>query len=58
MKRSANDGWKIRIGSSSHAPEVDCIGKGKARQPYAFGVKVGIAVSACNGSAQFFGQSV
>ncbi|SMR04214.1 IS1478 transposase [Xanthomonas fragariae] len=30
-----------------HAPGVDCIGKGKARQPYAFGVKVGIAVSAC-----------
>ena len=26
-----------------HAPEVDCIGKGKARRPYEFGVKVGIA---------------
>jgi IS5 family transposase len=26
-----------------HAPEVDCISKGKARQPYEFGVKVGIA---------------
>ena len=26
-----------------HAPEVSCIGKGKARQPYEFGVKVGIA---------------
>jgi IS5 family transposase len=26
-----------------HAPEVECIGKGKARQPYEFGVKVGIA---------------
>ena len=23
-----------------HAPEVECIGKGKARQPYEFGVKV------------------
>ncbi len=22
-----------------HAPEVECIGKGKARKPYAFGVK-------------------
>lgn len=25
---------------SHHAPEVECIGKGKARQPYEFGVKV------------------
>src|SRR5690606_21771668 len=25
------------------APEVDCISKGKARRPYEFGVKVGIA---------------
>ena len=26
-----------------HAPEVECISKGKAKQPYEFGVKVGIA---------------
>jgi transposase, IS5 family len=26
-----------------HAPEVDCINKGKAKTPYEFGVKVGIA---------------
>jgi IS5 family transposase len=26
-----------------HAPEVECISKGKARSPYEFGVKVGIA---------------
>ena len=26
-----------------HAPEVECISKGKARQPYEFGVKAGIA---------------
>ncbi|AKN99296.1 transposase [Xanthomonas oryzae] len=32
-----------------HAPEVDCMSKGKARQPYECGVKVGIAVSACKG---------
>ncbi len=32
-----------------HAPEVECIGKGKARQAYEFGVKVGIAVTACKG---------
>jgi IS5 family transposase len=28
-----------------HAPEVECIGKGKARKRYEFGVKVGIAVT-------------
>ncbi len=32
-----------------HAPEVECIGKGKARKPYEFGVKVGIAVTATKG---------
>ncbi len=53
---------KRKIDALQHAPKVDCIGKGKARQPYAFGVKVGIAVSACKaldrGSAQFSGQPV
>ena len=28
-----------------HAPEVECISKGKERQPYEFDVKVGIAVT-------------
>ena len=28
-----------------HAPEVECIGKGKARKPYEFGVKTSIAVT-------------
>ena len=28
---------------SPHAPEVECIGKGKAHQPYEFGVKVLVA---------------
>ena len=32
-----------------HAPQVECIGKGKARQPYEFGVKVSVAVSAKQG---------
>lgn len=32
-----------------HAPEVECIGKGKARQPYEFGVKVSVAVTAKQG---------
>ncbi|TWB08780.1 hypothetical protein FBZ89_1544 [Nitrospirillum amazonense] len=29
---------------SFHAPEVECIGKGKARAPYEFGCKVSVAV--------------
>ena len=32
-----------------HAPEAECIGKGKARQPYEFGVKVSVAVTARQG---------
>ncbi|OLG66445.1 transposase, partial [Xanthomonas oryzae pv. oryzae] len=28
-----------------HAPEVECIGKGKARKPYEFGVKVSVAIT-------------
>ena len=28
-----------------HAPEVECISKGKARTPYEFGVKVSIATT-------------
>ena len=28
-----------------HAPEVECIGKGKAHKPYEFGVKVSLAVT-------------
>ena len=28
-----------------HAPEVECIGKGKARKPYEFGVKVSVSVT-------------
>jgi IS5 family transposase len=32
-----------------HAPEVECIGKGKARKPYEFGVKASIVVTHRNG---------
>ncbi len=32
-----------------HAPEVECIAKGKARQPYEFGVKVSLAITANHG---------
>jgi hypothetical protein len=34
-----------------HAPEVECIGKGKARKPYEFGVKTRIAVTHGSGLA-------
>ena len=30
---------------SLHAPEVECIAKGKAHRPYEFGVKVSLAVT-------------
>jgi transposase, IS5 family len=32
-----------------HAPEVECIAKGKARTPYEFGVKTSVAVTAKEG---------
>ena len=32
-----------------HAPEVECIAKGKARTPYEFGVKASVAVTAKDG---------
>lgn len=35
-------GWKLY---SFHAPEVECIGKGKARAPYEFGVKISIVTT-------------
>jgi IS5 family transposase len=35
-------GWKLY---SFHAPEVECIGKGKASAPYKFGVKVSIVTT-------------
>lgn len=35
-------GWKLY---SFHAPEVECIGKGKAQAPYEFGVKVSVVTT-------------
>ena len=35
-------GWKLY---SFHAPEVECIGKGKASTPYEFGVKASIVTT-------------
>jgi IS5 family transposase len=35
-------GWKLY---SWHAPEVECIGKGKAHAPYEFGVKVSLTTT-------------
>ena len=37
---SCQRGWKLY---SFHAPETECIGKGKASAPYEFGVKASIA---------------
>jgi IS5 family transposase len=41
-QRQRQRGWKLY---SLHAPEVECIGKGKARAPYEFGCKVSVATS-------------
>jgi IS5 family transposase len=39
---------------SLHAPEVECIGKGKAHRPYEFGVKVSVATTLAHAkSGQF-----
>jgi hypothetical protein len=35
-------GWKLY---SWHAPETECIGKGKAREPYEFGVKISLTTT-------------
>jgi IS5 family transposase len=44
-------GWKLY---SFHAPEVECIGKGKASAPYEFGVKAPIVTTnACAPGGQF-----
>ncbi|MGY4506513.1 hypothetical protein ACVWYH_010495 [Bradyrhizobium sp. GM24.11] len=40
---------------SLHAPEVECIGKGKAHRPYEFGVKVSVATTISRAKG---GQSV
>ena len=50
-QRQRQRGWKLY---SFHAPEVECIGKGKARAPYEFGVKVSIVTTnACAPGGQF-----
>jgi IS5 family transposase len=41
-QRQRQRGWKLY---SFHAPEVECIGKGKASAPYEFGVKVSIVTT-------------
>ena len=47
LKKKDKDIYKKehKIVYSFHAPEVECIGKGKMNKPYEFGNKVGIAVS-------------
>ena len=48
ISASAERGRKLY---SLHAPEVECIGKGKAHKPYEFGVKVSVAtpLNRCRG---------
>ena len=41
-RRAPGDAPKIY---SVHAPEVECIAKGKVHQPYEFGVKVGLVTT-------------
>ena len=45
--KGAPAGADLRV-FSLHAPEVECIGKGKAHQPYEFGVKVSVATTLCH----------
>jgi len=41
-QRQQQRGWKLH---SWHAPETECIGKGKAYKPWEFGCKVSIATT-------------
>lgn len=41
-QRQRQRGWKLY---SFHAPEVECIGKGKTQAPYEFGVKVSVVTT-------------
>jgi IS5 family transposase len=43
--RHQNRSQRGRKVYSLHAPEVECIGKGKAHRPYEFGVKVSVATT-------------
>jgi len=51
VRWSENVVWQYFSGQDKHklyalhAPEVECIAKGKARNPYEFGVKVSLAVT-------------
>jgi transposase, IS5 family len=42
LQQQRQRGWKLY---SFHAPEVECIGKGKASAPYEFGVKASIVTT-------------
>jgi len=54
-QRQCQRGWTLY---SFHAPEVECIGKGKARAPYEFGVKLSIVITnACAPGGQFVLQA-
>lgn len=44
-RKSSDPAPKFAPIYSLHAPEVECIGKGKAHKPYEFGVKVSVATT-------------
>jgi IS5 family transposase len=48
LKQRPKDSHKLY---SLHAPEAECIAKGKVRQPYEFGVKVSVATTHKEGLA-------
>jgi IS5 family transposase len=52
---SQRPGQRGRKVDSIHAPEVECIGKGKAHKPYEFGVKVSVATTEGSGYKQQHG---
>jgi hypothetical protein len=45
---TSSDGTRNKL-YALHAPEVECIAKGKVRTPYEFGVKTSVAVTAKEG---------
>ena len=44
-----NRSWIRGSGCSVHAPEVECISKGKVRKRFEFGCKVGLGVTSRGG---------
>jgi IS5 family transposase len=45
LRRLAPRHWRDGLPPTWHAPETECIGKGKAHKPYEFGVKVSLTTT-------------